>query len=88
MTVGLASNRAIRNMTNQVKNQLHFLRSNLANKRIELRKAQKFLKYNLPGTKSMIAQHERGIKKVEEDIRNMKIRIDKMHRQGKIFKVR
>lgn len=82
------SARAVRNTTYQVKTQLQFLRGNLANKRVELKKAQKFLKYNLPGTKSMIAQHERGIKKVEEDIRNMKIRIDKMYRQGKIYRVR
>ncbi len=81
------SDRAKRNLTNQLKKQLEFYRDDLKHERAALEKAKSLLKYNLPGTKSMIAQHQRGVKKTLTDIENMKIRIRKRYKNGKIYKV-
>lgn len=67
------SHRAKQNMTIQLKEQLLFLQLDLKHERVALRRAKSFLKYNLPGAKSMILQHERGVKKTLTDIERIKI---------------
>jgi len=81
------SNRAKTNLTNQLKAQLGFYLRDLQNERASLRKAKSYLKWNLPGIKTMISQHKRGVKKTLDDIRNMKIRIRKRQRNGEIYKI-
>ncbi len=79
--------RAKTNMTNQLKKQLEFYQDDLIRERAALAKAKTFLKYNLPGIKSMISQHERGVKKTLTDIDNLKIRIKRRQKNGEIFKI-
>ena len=81
------SNRAKTNMTNQLKAQLGFYKKDLENERDSLRKAKSYLKWNLPGVKSMVSQHERGVRKTLTDIENLKIRIRKRQRNGEIYKI-
>lgn len=81
------SNRAKTNMTNQLKKQLEFYQNDLTHERAALAKAKSYLKYNLPGIKSMISQHERGVKNTLTDIENLKIRIRKRYKNGEIFKI-
>jgi len=81
------SNRAKKNMTNQLKAQLGFYQRDLENERASLRKAKSYLKWNLPGIKSMVAQHERGVRKTLLDIENLKIRIRKRQRNQEIYKI-
>jgi len=75
------------NMTNQLKKQLEFYYNDLKHERAALSKAMSYLKYNLPGVKSMITQHKRGVKKTLYDIENLKIRIKKRQRNGEINKI-
>jgi len=81
------SNRAKTNMTNQLKAQLGFYKQDLEHERNSLRKAKSYLKYNLPGVKSMISQHERGVRKTLADIEALKIRIRKRERNGECYKI-
>lgn len=81
------SNRAKTNMTNQLKKQLEFFKDDLVREKAALSKAKSFLKYNLPGTKSMISKHEQGVKKSLTDIENLKIRIRKRQANGECFKI-
>lgn len=81
------SNRAKQNMTKQLKAQLGFYQRDLENERASLRKAKSYLKWNLPGVKSMVAQHERGVRKTLLDLENLKIRIRKRQRNGEIYKI-
>lgn len=81
------SNRAKTNMTNQLKAQLGFYKKDLEHERVSLRKAKSYLKWNLPGVKSMVSQHKRGVRKTLADIENLKIRIRKRQRNGEIYKI-
>ncbi len=81
------SNRAKTNMTNQLKAQLTFYRKDLEYEQASLKKAKSYLKWNLPGVKSMISQHERGVRKTLTDIENLKIRIRRRQRNGEIYKI-
>lgn len=81
------SNRAKQNMTNQLKAQLEFYKKDLEYERDSLRKSKSYLKWNLPGVKSMVSQHERGIRKTLTDIELLKIRIRKRQKNGEIFKI-
>ena len=81
------SHRAIQNMTNQLEAQLEFYEEDLQHERASLKKAKSYLKYNLPGVKSMVSQHERGVRKTLTDIENLKIRIRKRQRNGEIYKI-
>lgn len=81
------SDRAKTNMTNQLKKQLEFYYNDLKHERAALAKAKSYLKYNLPGVKSMISQHERGVKKTLLDIENLKIRIKKRQVNGECFNI-
>jgi len=81
------SNRAKTNMTKQLKAQLGFYIRDLQYERASLRKAKSYLKWNLPGVKSMVSQHERGVRKTLADIETLKIRIRKRQRNGEIYKI-
>ncbi len=81
------SHRAKTNMTNQLKAQLGFYLRDLQHERVSLNKAKSYLKWNLPGVKSMVSQHERGVRKTLADIENLKARIRKRQRNGEIFKI-
>ena len=81
------SNRAKKNMTKQLKAQLGFYMRDLQHERVSLRNAKSFLKYNLPGVKSMVSQHKRGVRKTLADIETLKIRIRKRQRNGEIYKI-
>lgn len=81
------SNRSKTNMTNQLKAQLGFYKRDLLHELASLKKAKSYLKWNLPGVKTMISQHERGVIKTLDDIERMKIRIRKRQRNGEIFKI-
>ena len=70
------SHRAKTNMTNQLKAQLGFYLKDLEHERDSLRKA-----------KSMISQHERGVKKTLTDIENITIRIKRRQKNGEIYKI-
>lgn len=79
--------RAKKNMTNQLKAQLGFYMKDLEHERASLVKAKSYLKWNLPGVKSMVSQHMRGVRKTLADIENLKIRIRKRQRNGRIYKI-
>ena len=81
------SHRAKTNMTNQLKAQLGFYIRDLRHERDSLKKAKSYLKWNLPGVKSMVSQHKRGVRKTLTDIENLKIRIRKRQRNGEIYKI-
>ena len=81
------SYRAKQNMTTQLKAQLKFFKDDLQRERDALKKAESYLKYNLPGTKSMISKHKKGIKKTLADIEVMKVRIRRRQRNGECYKI-
>ncbi len=81
------SNRAKQNLTNQLKAQLGFYIRDLYNEKKSLKKAKPYLKWNLPGVKCMVLQHERGVRKTLTDIANLKTRIKRRQRNGEIFTI-
>jgi len=81
------SDRARANMTKQLRAQLQFLKRDLRSEQIALQKAKTFLKYPLPGVKSMVRRHELGVKKTKQDIINLKKRIRMRQRKGQINKI-
>ena len=81
------SNRAKQNMTNQLKSQLEFYQKDLVHERASLKKVKSYLKYNLPGVKSMISQHERGVTMTLANIKVLKRRIKKLQRNNAINKI-
>lgn len=81
------SARAITNMTNQLKAQLKFLETDLRNEEKTLKKAKTFVKFNLPGVRSMILRHEAGVRQTKRDLKQIKNRIRKYQKEGKINKI-
>lgn len=81
------SARAITNMTNQLKTQLKFLETDLKNEERALKKAKTFVKFDLPGVKSMILRHEAGVRQTKRDLKQIKNRIRKYQKEGKINKI-
>ena len=81
------SERARRNMTNQLKAQLKFLQEDLKNEEKGLAKAKSFAKYPLPGIKQMISRHETGVRKTKLDLTQIKNRIKRYQKEGKINKI-
>lgn len=81
------SERAKKNMTLQIAGMLKFLQNDLKGEVRGLEKAKTFLKYNLPGTKQMIARHEAGVRKTKRDIAQITKRIKRLQREGKINKI-
>ncbi len=81
------SERAKKNMTSQVAGMLKFLQDDLKGEMKGLEKAKTFLKYNLPGTKQMIARHEAGVRKTKRDIAQITTRIKRLQKEGKINRI-
>ena len=81
------SDRAKTNMTSQLKAQLKFLQEDLKNEERALVKAKTFAKYKLPGVKQMILRHEAGVRQTKRDLTQIKARIKKYQKQGKINKI-
>ena len=81
------SARAMTNTTSQLKAQLKFLEDDLKNETKALEKCKSFLKFNLPGTKKMILRHEAGVRQTKTDLIQIKNRIRKYQREGKINKI-
>ncbi|MCH9657212.1 hypothetical protein K0U27_00720 [archaeon] len=81
------SPRAVANMTAQMKAQLKFLQDDLKNEEASLKKAKTFSKYKLPGVTTMIKRHESGVKQTKRDLKMIKARIAKYHKEGKINKI-
>jgi len=75
------------NMTTQLKAQLKFLQEDLKNEENGLKKAKIFSKYKLPGIKQMILRHEAGVRKTKQDLTQIKNRIIKYQKEGKINKI-
>lgn len=81
------SHRAKTNMTTQLKAQLCFYQRDLSHEKTSLKKAKTFLRYNLPGVKSMVKQHQAGVNKTLKDMHNLKRRIRMRQRNGQIYKI-
>ena len=81
------SERAMANMTKQLKAQLKFLEEDLKNEEKALIKAKKFSKYKLPGIKKMIQRHEAGVRQTKLDLVQIKNRIKRYQKEGKINKI-
>ena len=81
------SKRATDNMTKQLKAQLKFLEEDLKNEEKALKKAKTFSKYKLPGIKQMILRHEAGLRQTKRDLQQIKNRIKKYQKEGKINKI-
>lgn len=79
--------RAMANMTKQLKAQLKFLENDLKNEERALANAMTFSKYKLPGVKTMIARHQAGVRQTKRDLIQIKNRIRKYQKQGKINKI-
>ncbi len=81
------SERAKVNMTNQLKAQLGFLHKDLEYEKASLAKALTYVKWNLPGVKSMINRHQTGVDKTLKDIATLKIRIKRREENGECFTI-
>ncbi len=81
------SDRAKQGLTDQLKAQLGFLQRDLEHEKSSLAKAKTYLKWNLPGTKTMIRRHKSGVRKTLNDLRVLKVRIRKRERNGECFKI-
>ena len=81
------SERARTNMTSQLKAQLKFLEQDLKNEEQSLKKAKTFAKYKLPGIKQMILRHEAGVRQTKRDLKQIKNRVRKYYKEGKINKI-
>ena len=78
------SQRAKTNTRTQVNGIIRFLESLLKDHKSELKKMQKYRKYNLPGYSAMTAAARKRIAKTKEDIRKQKLRRTKLEKEGKI----
>jgi len=81
------SNRAKRGLTTALRAQLKQAKSTVASHRYELKKSRSLLKYNLPGTRMMIKHAQYGLIKTKNDLRLIKARIKKYHKQGLCYKI-
>jgi len=81
------SDRGKTNMTNQLRGHLRLLYQDLANETAALKKARTFLRYKLPGVKTMVRRHEAGIKKTKKDLKLISTRIRMRQRNGQIYKI-
>ena len=51
------------------------------------KKAKTFVKFDLPGVRSMILRHEAGVRQTKRDLKQIKNRIRKDQKEGKINKI-
>lgn len=78
------SKRAKENTRAQINGIIRFLESLLKDHQSELKKMQRYKKYNLPGYSAMTAAARKRISKTKSDIRAQKLRRDKLLKEGKI----
>lgn len=79
------SDRAKRNTTKEISNQLEFFLKNLQKKKDRRKRFEIFRR--LPGYKKMRRAQDAGIAKVEHDIKQIHKRIKKLQKEGKIFEI-
>ena len=78
------SARAKANTRRQINGIIRFLESLLKDHQSELKKMQRYKKYNLPGYSVMTAAARERISKTKADIRAQKFRRAKLLKEGKI----
>ena len=78
------SRRAKSNTKTQIDGIIRFLESLLKDHQSELKKMQRYKKYNLPGYSSMTAAAKARIAKTKSDITKQKQRRAKLKKEGKI----
>ena len=78
------SARAKANTRKQINGIIRFLESLLKDHQSELKKMQRYKKYNLPGYSAMTAAAKRRIEKTKKDIQTQKRRRAKLAKEGKI----
>ena len=76
------------NLTNQLRAQLRFYQACLSEREKTVRKIRIYAKYGLSGYKQILARELSGIDKVKKDISNLKVRIRKRYKAGKINEIR
>ena len=76
--------RAKTNTRNQINGIIRFLESLLKDHESELKKMQRYKKYNLPGYSAMTAAAIKRIAKTKADIKKQKLRRTKLEKEGKI----
>ena len=78
------SARAKANTRRQIDGIIRFLESLLKDHQSELKKMQRYKKYNLPGYSVMTTAAKRRIEKTKKDIQAQKLRRAKLSKEGKI----
>ena len=78
------SARAKTNTRRQINGIIRFLESLLKDHQSELKKMQRYKKYNLPGYSAMTTAAKNRIKKTKKDIQFQNIRRAKLSKEGKI----
>ena len=78
------SRRAKNNTRTQINGIIRFLESLLKDHQSELKKMQRYKKYNLPGYSAMTAAARKRISKTKSDIHQQKLRRAKLVKEGKI----
>lgn len=78
------STRAKKNTREQINGIIRFLESLLKDHQSELKKMQRYKKYNLPGYSAMTAAARKRILKTKADIQGQKLRRAKLVKDGKI----
>ena len=78
------SERAKANTRRQINGIIRFLESLLKGHQSELKKMQRYKKYNLPGYSAMTAAAKQRIAKTKKDIKTQKLRRTKLSKEGKI----
>jgi len=78
------SARAKANTRRQINGIIRFLESLLKDHQSELKKMQRYKKYNLPGYSAMTIAAKNRIEKTKKDIQAQKLRRAKLLKEGKI----
>jgi len=78
------SARAKANTRKQINGIIRFLESLLKDHQSELKKMQRYKKYNLPGYSAMTTAAKNRIAKTKKDVQAQKIRRAKLSKEGKI----
>jgi len=78
------SARAKANTRRQINGIIRFLESLLKDHKSELKKMQRYKKYNLPGYSAMTTAAKQRIAKTKKDIQAQKLRRTKLSKEGKI----
>ena len=78
------SERAKRGTRNQINAHIKMIKSIVASKQLELKKAQRYAKYRLPGYKKMTDIMKSGIAKAKKDLAMFEARKRKLAKEGKI----